>query len=337
MASARTVSAVLAGGIAFICAGLLLLTLLAPTVEAATLEEKQDAARERIERTSAAIESGKARLEAAREEADAAASEEQSLSGLLADGEERSAELGTRLERAESSLVASRKRLKRARNLLSERLVAIYKQGGTPDNLQLALGAASFDELTSGTEYLTAIQDSNDRLMDRVTDLRKRLVDRVEGLDEARAAIARHNAALSSARDRIASVRAEAESSASGLALANAEREDQIGSLKSDINSWQKKIERQEQVTAEQAEEQVDQHLGGPYSIPTYIVMCESGGDYSLVNPASGAAGAYQIIPSTWEYYGGSGPSAHLASKEEQDRIAAKIWADVGASAWVCA
>ena len=33
--------------------------------------------------------------------------------------------------------------------------------------------------------------------------------------------------------------------------------------------------------------------------------MCESGGDYSALNPSSGAGGAYQIIPSTWDLYGG--------------------------------
>jgi muramidase (phage lysozyme) len=75
--------------------------------------------------------------------------------------------------------------------------------------------------------------------------------------------------------------------------------------------------------------------LGGPYAIPTYIVMCESGGNYSALNPSSGAGGAYQIIPSTWAAYGGEG-TPHTASKAEQDAIAAQIWADSGPSAWVC-
>ena len=87
--------------------------------------------------------------------------------------------------------------------------------------------------------------------------------------------------------------------------------------------------------TQAEAEEEVGRWLGGPYSIPTYIVMCESGGNYSALNPSSGAGGAYQILPSTWELYGGQG--APEASKEEQDRIAAEIWADSGGGAWVCA
>ena len=76
---------------------------------------------------------------------------------------------------------------------------------------------------------------------------------------------------------------------------------------------------------------------GGQYSIPRYIVMCESGGDYSKYNSAgSGASGAYQIMPGTWKAYGGSTANAADASPAEQDRIAAKIYAAEGASPWDC-
>jgi transglycosylase-like protein len=74
----------------------------------------------------------------------------------------------------------------------------------------------------------------------------------------------------------------------------------------------------------------------GPWAIPWQIVACESGGSYSALNPSSGAGGAYQIIPSTWQAYGGQG-LPQLAPPAEQDRIAAEIWADSGPSAWACA
>ena len=57
---------------------------------------------------------------------------------------------------------------------------------------------------------------------------------------------------------------------------------------------------------------------------------------YGAVNPSSGAGGAYQILPSTWDLYGGRGEPQN-APKAEQDRIAGEIWADSGGSAWVCA
>jgi len=71
------------------------------------------------------------------------------------------------------------------------------------------------------------------------------------------------------------------------------------------------------------------------YSIPASIVACESGGDYSAVNPETGAGGAYQILPSTWAAYGGQGLPED-APPAEQDRIAAEIYARQGPSAWTC-
>jgi peptidoglycan hydrolase-like protein with peptidoglycan-binding domain len=73
----------------------------------------------------------------------------------------------------------------------------------------------------------------------------------------------------------------------------------------------------------------------GAYSIPSGIVQCESGGNYSAVNPSSGAGGAYQIMPSTWQAYGGQGLPQN-ASPAEQSRIAGEIYAKQGPGAWTC-
>lgn len=76
------------------------------------------------------------------------------------------------------------------------------------------------------------------------------------------------------------------------------------------------------------------------WAIPWYIVKCESGGNYRAENPISSASGAYQIIDGTWAAYGGLefGVShASHATPAQQDAVAARIWADVGASAWECA
>lgn len=72
------------------------------------------------------------------------------------------------------------------------------------------------------------------------------------------------------------------------------------------------------------------------YTIPASIVMCESGGNYRAVNPSTGAGGAYQILPSTWAAYGGTGLPQN-APPAEQDAIAAKIYAAAGPSQWSCA
>jgi hypothetical protein len=68
----------------------------------------------------------------------------------------------------------------------------------------------------------------------------------------------------------------------------------------------------------------------GGYAIPSYIVECESGGDYNASNP-SGAYGAYQIMPGTSSAYG-----CDLSTPGGQDACASKIYANEGSAPWVC-
>ena len=143
-----------------------------------------------------------------------------------------------------------------------------------------------------------------------------------------------HEEELAAAREEVGAARAAAQASAAELQSLSAEREASLSDLRSTIDGWVEEVE-EAQATEAQAEAEVGRWLGGPYSIPTYIVMCESGGDYGAVNPSSGAGGAYQILPSTWDLYDGKGEPQN-APKAEQDRIAAEIWADSGSSAWVC-
>ena len=71
--------------------------------------------------------------------------------------------------------------------------------------------------------------------------------------------------------------------------------------------------------------------------IPSAVVACESGGQ-NLTPNSAGASGYYQIIPSTWKDFGGTGPAAYLAPKSEQDAVASRIWAGgSGWSNWDCA
>ena len=70
---------------------------------------------------------------------------------------------------------------------------------------------------------------------------------------------------------------------------------------------------------------------------PDYIKQCESGGDYSAVNPSSGAGGAWQFMPGTWRSVGGTGRPQD-ATAAEQDYRASILWDNGrGASHWVCA
>lgn len=68
----------------------------------------------------------------------------------------------------------------------------------------------------------------------------------------------------------------------------------------------------------------------GPFAIPTYIVMCESGGNYTSENGGdrggySTASGAYQILDSTWAGFGGYSHAAD-APPAVQDEKARQLW-----------
>jgi septal ring factor EnvC (AmiA/AmiB activator) len=331
------------GAAASLCA---LLAILIAAVGTATagkadaLEARLANARDEASSLSSQLQATTAELADAEVEAAKAQAREEKVSALLAEGRERAAELARKLEATKRRLELEKARLQRSRQVLADRLVAIY-ESGTPDAATLVLEADDYQDLVARNDYLRAINEADSALAERVAEVRAavhREVLRVADLEDEALA---YDERLEAAQAEIASLREAAEASAARLQSLSASREASLATLKGDIAEWVEEIQEARAAEAREAseaeaEEEVGRWLGGPYSIPTYIVMCESGGNYSAVNPSSGAGGAYQILPSTWELYGGQGEPQN-APKAEQDRIAAEIWADSGGSAWVCA
>jgi peptidoglycan hydrolase CwlO-like protein len=300
-----------------------------------SLRAKVSSARDEAAGLAAGLRASQEELVAAEEQAATAQKREERLSGLLAEGQAKAARLAGKVERTQRHLAAERARLHRARRALSERLVAIY-ESGSPSTAGVILSASNFDELTTRTDYLQRIQSFDESLAARVKQVRNAVRRQLSLVAELKSRVDAYNARLAAARSEIAAVRGSAEVAAAHLQSVSAARSASLATLKVKIGGWVSDIEAAEAASRAAAEEAVGRWLGGPYSIPTYIVMCESGGNYSAVNPSSGAGGAYQILPSTWALYGGEG-SPQDAPKGEQDAIAAEIWADSGGSAWVCA
>jgi septal ring factor EnvC (AmiA/AmiB activator) len=307
----------------------------AHAADVGSLRDKLGGAREEAASLGAKIRDTQERLATTEAEATAAAARERHLTELLAHGRERAARLAAKVERAEAHLEAERRRLRRARRALADRLVAIY-MSGMPSTASIVLGSGDINELEVRTEYLQRIEDSDTELAARVEQVRNDVRHELDLVASLKERVDAYNEELAAARSEIASVRARAQEAAARLDSLAAERSSSLARLKSRIGQWVSEIEAAEAASREAAEETVGLWLGGPYTIPTYIVMCESGGNYGAINPSSGAGGAYQILPSTWDLYGGEG-APQEAPKEEQDRIAAEIWADSGGSAWVCA
>jgi septal ring factor EnvC (AmiA/AmiB activator) len=312
----------------------LVLAPLAGAADSDELEGKLAGAREEAGALAAELQQSRSALAGAESEAAAAQAREAEVSGQLAAGQARTAELAEEVDDTRARLAAEKARLQRARAALAARLVAIY-EAGTPDSATVIFGSGDYDELLTRSHYLDLIAASDSALAERVEAVRDEVATDVEAVEALEREAIEHEAELAAAREEIGAVRAAAQASAAELQSVSASREAAISGLRTKIDGWVEEVE-EAQATEAEAEAEVGRWLGGPYSIPTYIVMCESGGDYSALNPSSGAGGAYQIIPSTWDLYGGRGEPQN-APKAEQDRIAAEIWADSGGGAWVCA
>ncbi|HEV2752482.1 MAG TPA: transglycosylase family protein [Solirubrobacteraceae bacterium] len=63
------------------------------------------------------------------------------------------------------------------------------------------------------------------------------------------------------------------------------------------------------------------------------IAQCESAGNPAAVSSNGGYRGKYQFSRETWSNLGGQGDPAD-ASEAQQDRLAAKLYAQSGGSAW---
>jgi septal ring factor EnvC (AmiA/AmiB activator) len=290
-----------------------------------SLDERIDSARSEVDRLAGEVDSQSVRvseLQAAARESGARAME---LAAEIEEIAARSRAFADDLAAARDRLAQVQARYERALGILSARLVEIYK-GGRPDGLTVILASDGFDDLETRAAYLAALNEADRDIAERVEALREEVRARYDEIADLKRRLDEEADRLREARAGFAAAEASAEKRAADLGELLAASRGDLGGAEDRLAE----LEAQQQGSSGEA------YPGGPYSIPTYIVMCESGGNYGALNPSSGAGGAYQILPSTWRAYGGRG-LPHQASKAEQDRIAALIWADVGASAWACA
>ncbi|MFM8519395.1 MAG: transglycosylase family protein [Solirubrobacterales bacterium] len=289
-------------------------------------EKELEKAESRVERLSDELTGSRERFDRLDREAESARVAELQIEQQLADGQRRLVEIGDRLRSALEAAALAAQRLESARTQLADRLGAIY-ESGTSNAVAILLATEDFGDLAASGAYLEAIADSERELAERIADLRRQRLESLGQVRRSRELLVSELGGLRSARESAAATRLESEQSMARLTAVQNAREGKIDELKDEVTRIESELDSGTGAA---------NFAGGPYAIPTYIVMCESGGNYSALNPSSGAGGAYQIIPSTWEAYGGEG-LPHQASKAEQDRIAALIWESAGPGAWVCA
>jgi len=238
------------------------------------------------------------------------------------------------LRDSQAHLGRLRARLARGRHTLAAQLVASYTDR-RPDLVSVVLGARGFSDLIERADALKFVAQSNANVVHDVrgardathretrilASLQVRQREAAIVIGRQRAALAAMDAGLQARRSSIASARSAQLAALANTRAGRRRAEGELGRL-----------------LAAQARAAVSSAgPGGPWAIPWAIVQCESGGQNLPPNPAS-ASGYYQFLDSTWKGLGGSTKHAFQASKAEQDRLAARLWAGgAGAGNWVCA
>jgi septal ring factor EnvC (AmiA/AmiB activator) len=262
------------------------------------------------------------------------------LERRLADAQADLARWQARLAVTQADLRATRKRLVRLRARLAQSRVALatmLRQRYTadqPDIVSVVLEAHGFADVLERLEFLKRVQRSDTLIVEAVRrgrDDARRDELRLAALEPRQR---EQTAAVRSERDALARMSAALQARRAALARARAARLAALSNTRASRRRAQRELSR---LLAEQARQASSPGPGGPWAIPWPIVECESGGQ-NLPPNSAGASGYYQMLPSTWRGLGGSTPQAYQASKAEQDRLAARLWAGgSGARNWVCA
>lgn len=189
------------------------------------------------------------------------------------------------LERAEAVLATEKAHLVKVRghlrgSLLSfrKRLVSIYETG-TPDVLGVVLASDGWSDLVSRSEYLDHLQTQDQRLVDRVRELRnesRAVVDRLRAardrIEEARNTIAAQKQALVETRGSI-------EAHQSKLRDARGQREDALAQ----ISDHEQELEGQ----VGDLQQRIAEKLLGPGAVlPAGAIQ---GGSNGFIWPVNGA------------------------------------------------
>ena len=259
------------------------------------------------------------------------------MNAQVQDAEARSEQLSKQLDAAERQLDSLRGQYAASVKVLDQRLVDIY-ESDAPDFVTVLLNSSGFDDLSTRADYLQALHHADMRIANQVASLRDQMADHTHQVADLKQRSEAEAQQLTAAKQSFIASQQAANQSAAAVAQARSGTQSSLADAQDQVAQLEQQQAAQQSSSSSSSSSGSGSaaYLGGPYSIPTYIVMCESGGNYHALNSSSGAGGAYQILPSTWAAYGGQGEPQN-APKAEQDRIAAEIWRDSGPSAWSCA
>jgi cell wall-associated NlpC family hydrolase len=199
------------------------------------VQAQQGGLESQIERHNAAIDDLIAE-EAEVREREAAVAEE------LAAAEARLDEATAEVDRKRERLRVLRDRLARARQLLRETLVRMYK-ADSPDTLSMIMESATWSDVLAQAEYLDRIQSYDAAVIARVEALAGEVEATVERLEAVREQIEDDRDAIAAQRDQLAATRSALASRHADLVAARAERRSSLNRLEGRERELQKDIQ----------------------------------------------------------------------------------------------
>jgi septal ring factor EnvC (AmiA/AmiB activator) len=262
------------------------------------------------------------------------------LEGRLAAAQSELDAADARLTATEARLDEARRRVTRLRTRLSEvrvKLGSLLRErymGDRPDLVTVLLHADGFPQLLETLTFVRRIERADTRVLGLVRSARSDAGRERHVLATLAVRRQREATAVRARRDALAGITAGLRERRALLGRAHAARVAALGRAR---NGRQRAERELRSLLAARARAVASSGPHGPWAIPWPIVQCESGGQNTPPNSA-GASGYYQMLDTTWKGLGGSTPHAYQASKAEQDRLAARLWAGgAGRGNWVCA
>jgi cell wall-associated NlpC family hydrolase len=197
-------------------------------------------------------------------------------------------------------LTIARTSLKAAQGHLSERLVALYKNGGDGSTIEVLLGASSIDDLLNRLDAVDRVSEQDARVLGEVKSFRAQVIERKGRLVRAQ-----------KAQVQVVADKAAQRSSIEGQL---AERQRLLSSIKDQIASLEAaERRRQERLAAQaQARFRASQQAAEPEAAPEALVQADSVEEAIAPAPDAryggvvGIAMQYLGVPYVW---GGASPS----------------------------
>jgi peptidoglycan hydrolase CwlO-like protein len=194
--------------------------------------DKLEGVREESSELTATIAEQNRAIDAKLGEVSALRQEQEAVEAELAEKEAQLRRATLALEAEEAHLERVRAKLKKALDLLGDRLVAIY-EAGSPDLLNAVLESEDWSEMSAQTEYMRQIQEYDDAVVNQVKSLRDEVRSAVERLDRKRAEIEAVRDEVAAKEREVAAASQEAHARFLELKAEQSERQEALDALQS--------------------------------------------------------------------------------------------------------